>query len=196
MRFWRRLAEERGATLPEYALLVSLVVVVSMAAIQATQEEAGDRVRNSDARIGLPADAANYSVGATTTTLQATTTTTIAPAQALVVGSVTATPAPSQGSPASKWIANATITAHNGLGATVAGAVITGSWSTSGSGSTGTCTTDSSGVCTVQRADLNDGTPTERFTVTGMTKAGHTFVAGATDFGDVACSPPLTTDCD
>lgn len=192
----RAVRGERGAVLPEYALVIALVVVASIGAILAVLDKGEDRLGTSDVRIGNPVDGANYAAAATITTLQSSSTTSSVVGQTVRVGAITNSPSPSQGSPASKWIANATVTALDGSGTPVAGVVVSGSWSSNGLGQSGTCTTNAGGTCAVQRADLNDGTPTETFTVTGMSKSGFTFVPGATDFVAVPCSPPLSGGCD
>lgn len=187
---------ERGAVMPEYALIVALIVVATIGVIVSVADRGEDRLEGSDARIGLPADAANYSGGATTTTIQSSTTTTAVSGQTVRVGTLTKAPNPSQGSPASKWIANVTIEARDGTNALVAGVVVTGSWSSNGSGQAGTCTTGVTGTCSVQRIDLEDSAPTETFTVTNMAKSGYTFDNTGTLSLAVACNPPLTTGCD
>ena len=192
----RALRGDRGAVLPEYALIVALLVIVSIAAILAVADTGENRLDGSDARIGLPADSANYAGGATTTTLQSSTTTTAPSGLTVHVGTLTKSPDPSQGSPASKWIANVTIEARDGGNALVAGVVVTGSWSSNGQGQASTCTTGVTGTCSVQRIDLEDSAPTETFTVTGMAKSGYTFVNSGTTSLAVACNPPLDADCD
>ena len=187
---------ERGAVMPEYALIVALIVVATISVIVTVADRGENRLEGSDARIGTPVDAANYSGSATTTTIQSSTTTTAVSGQTVQVGALTKSPNPSQGSPASKWIANVTIEARDGTGALVAGVVVTGQWSSNGSGKAGTCTTGVTGTCSVQRIDLEDSSPTETFTVTGMTKSGYTFSSTGTTSLAVNCNPPLTADCD
>jgi subtilisin family serine protease len=77
------------------------------------------------------------------------------------------------------WTAKVTIriesAAHVGLG----GAVVTGAWSDGTSG-TASCTTASNGTCTIQKTKLTRTTVASvRFTVTGVTRTGGTYVPSA-----------------
>jgi subtilisin family serine protease len=77
------------------------------------------------------------------------------------------------------WTARVTIRIHTAAEGSVAGAVITGTWSNGASG-TATCTTNSSGACTVQKTKLSKATvATVTFTVTSVTVAGSTYTAAA-----------------
>jgi Tol biopolymer transport system component/chitodextrinase len=69
------------------------------------------------------------------------------------------------------WTATVTIKAHNGSHATVATAVVSGYWT---GGSTGSCTTDSDGKCTVSRSGIPKTTSSVSFTVTNVARV--TFV--------------------
>lgn len=74
---------ERGATLPEYALIVALLGVVILGAIGAIQSQAGDRMETSSDQIGEPflpnpSPSSPTPTGPTPTTVPLTTTTTVA----------------------------------------------------------------------------------------------------------------------
>ena len=74
------------------------------------------------------------------------------------------------------WTAKVTATVHDASHALVSGAVVSGTWSTGGSGS---CTTGTAGTCTISRNNISGGTGSTTFTVTGVTKSGATYDAAA-----------------
>jgi hypothetical protein len=67
-----------------------------------------------------------------------------------------------------------TIHVHTAAHAAVAGAVVTGAWSNGASG-TASCTTTSSGACTVQVTKILKAVASATFTVTNVTLAGATY---------------------
>ena len=77
-----------------------------------------------------------------------------------------------------QWIARVTITVHTATHTAVSGAVVTGTWS-NGSIVTVTCTTSSTGKCTVSSGKLGSAVANVTFTVTLVTKTGSTYVAAA-----------------
>jgi subtilisin len=73
------------------------------------------------------------------------------------------------------WTARVTIRVHNAAETAVTGAVVTGSWSNGASGSV-SCTTTSSGACTVQKTKLSKASiASVTFAVTSVTLAGSTY---------------------
>ena len=59
-------------------------------------------------------------------------------------------------------------------------AKVTGSWSGNGVSGTSSCTTNSSGQCSVQKGSLSTAnTPNVTFTVTNVTKSGWTYQSGS-----------------
>jgi hypothetical protein len=72
------------------------------------------------------------------------------------------------------WTAHVTIRVHTAAHAAVAGAVVTGTWSNGASG-TSSCTTTSSGACTVQVTKILKAVASATFTVTNVTLAGATY---------------------
>lgn len=183
--------DERGATVPEYALAVSLFALVVVGSVQVVVDRGSDRIEGSDTRIGTPTDNAAYSLNTTTTFGAPSPTTPTIPSTGLVVAQITAVPAPSQGSPASKWIANVTITVTDPSGNPVSGVVVQGSWDATGNPAenAGNCTTVANGTCTVQRPDINDNTQIVRFTISSMTKEGYVSYTGTPTYqGEVNCT--------
>jgi len=75
-----------------------------------------------------------------------------------------------------KWNASVTIYVHDANHNLVANAVVTGKWS---NGTTGTvsCTTNSSGVCTVSKTGLSAKTASVTFSVTGVSATGLTYTS-------------------
>ncbi|HET7728173.1 MAG TPA: Ig-like domain-containing protein [Candidatus Limnocylindrales bacterium] len=76
------------------------------------------------------------------------------------------------------WSATVTILVHSGGDAALPGAVVTGSWSGAATGSA-SCTTGSTGVCTLTKANLNNRKTSITFTVTSVTLAGSTYQPSA-----------------
>jgi PKD repeat protein len=68
------------------------------------------------------------------------------------------------------WKATVTIT----VDPAVSGAVVSGSWSTGG---TGTCTTDGVGTCSISSANLRTSVGSTTFTLTGVALSGYEYVA-------------------
>jgi subtilisin len=78
----------------------------------------------------------------------------------------------------SNWVAKVTITILTAANAPLGGAVVTGTWSTGGI-ATVTCTTNTSGRCTVQSGKLPTSTASVTFTVMLVAKPGATYDATA-----------------
>ena len=74
------------------------------------------------------------------------------------------------------WTATVTVAAHDANHAALAGASVSGTWS---SGGTGSCTTDSTGRCTISRASLPRKTASVTFTVTIVTSSAFTYAPGS-----------------
>ncbi len=75
-----------------------------------------------------------------------------------------------------RWTARVTIGVHTSTDAALAGAVVTGTWS---SGGTARCTTGTNGRCVVSRTKLPSATASVTFTVTSVTWSGGTYVPSA-----------------
>jgi subtilisin family serine protease len=69
----------------------------------------------------------------------------------------------------STWTVKVTIRVHDGAEASMSGVTILGVWSGVGISGTGTCKTNSSGVCTVPKTQIPKTTTSVTFTVTGLT---------------------------
>lgn len=76
------------------------------------------------------------------------------------------------------WSATVTVAMHNSSEQPVSGATVTGAWSGAASGST-SCTTNSSGVCSMTKSNLKNNATSTTFTVTNVAAAGSTYVAGS-----------------
>jgi subtilisin family serine protease len=73
------------------------------------------------------------------------------------------------------WTARVTIRVEDATRAPLSGVLVTGSWS-NGSSGTASCTTTSSGTCSVQKTKLARATVgSVTFTVTGATRSGYTY---------------------
>ncbi len=75
------------------------------------------------------------------------------------------------------WSGAVEIMIHNPNHAAVSGARVVGSWSRSVTATT-QCTTSGSGTCAVVFAGLKKNVASITFTVTGVTLAGQTYLAG------------------
>lgn len=78
----------------------------------------------------------------------------------------------------SKWNATVTITIHNNLEGLVSGATVTGKW-TNGTTGTVSCTTSSSGVCSITKTGLSTKTTSVTFTVTNVTRSGLNYYSSS-----------------
>jgi PKD repeat protein len=75
------------------------------------------------------------------------------------------------------WRATVTITVRDGTGAVLPNAVVSGDWTV---GTSDTCTTGPAGSCTVTSDNLNRrNAPSVTFMVTGVTRAGYTYIPAA-----------------
>ena len=77
-----------------------------------------------------------------------------------------------------KWTAKVTTTVVDAAGAPVSGVVVSGAWSAGLTG-TGTCTTDTTGACTITSASMKLTVPSVTFTVTNLAADGFTYDANA-----------------
>ena len=124
-------------------------------------------------------DSFTYRVSdATGASAPATVSITVAPAPTLSpihVGDLDATTSIS----GKTWTAHVTIRVDTATHGAVSGAVVTGTWSGGTSGSA-SCTTTSSGTCSVSKAKLaRASVASVTFTVIGVVKAGSTYVPGS-----------------
>lgn len=165
--------EDCGAVLPEYALIIALVVVGSLGAIQAAQDGGTDRLEASDARIS-PNDGAYYAGGVSTTLPPpATTSTTAGPVGVHVAAGPVITVTNVSGN---RWQVTMTLTLLDSSNNGVIGATVDGTWTDGGTGSSpeGSCTTSTSaGQCTLQFTKIRDSVPTVTYTLSTIT--GGTF---------------------
>jgi hypothetical protein len=174
----RRAVRDRGATLPEYAIGIGVIALAIIGGVEFATDRGEARLQASDTRIGTPTDQGAYSVGTTTTFVPGATTTTLPGGVGLVVAQITAAPAPSQGSPNNKWIANVTIRVTDSAGTPISGVQVDGDWSVQGGGANdGNCTTGTTGTCTVQRPDISDSEKIVSFTIATMAKVGYAYTA-------------------
>lgn len=70
------------------------------------------------------------------------------------------------------WTASVTILVHDQNHNAVSGATVTGKWSDN---TTATCTTDSSGRCSVTKNRISNATTSISYSVTGVSKSGYTY---------------------
>ena len=109
--------------------------------------------------------------GATDTTAQQITVSDSGGSGEMYVGSLTGIGMPQNGN---KWTAEVDILILDDLGNPVANAVVTGSWS-NGANGTDSCVTDSGGICTVTKTNINGNRPSVTFTVNDVTHSSLTY---------------------
>jgi hypothetical protein len=76
------------------------------------------------------------------------------------------------------WNATVTMKIHNQSENPVSGAVISGSWSNGATGS-GTCTTNTSGQCSITKTGIRNSSNSVSFTVTNVTQSSLTYQPGS-----------------
>lgn len=190
MRAQPVLVSDRGATVPEYALIVALVVVGLIAGLGFLQDRSTQKLGDEDARIGVIEDQAAYA-------------TPVGPGGPPVTdppppaGSTLSAPqfsAPNASNAASnKWNAFITITVVDSLSQPVSGVVIGFRW-TSGGNPSGSCTTNGSGQCSLSQV-VNDNSPSVSIEIDEMTKEGWIPPTLPVASGPIDCSPPLNSAC-
>jgi hypothetical protein len=76
------------------------------------------------------------------------------------------------------WSATVTITVHDGSHNTVSGVTVSGSWSAGATGSA-SCTTNTSGVCSVTKSNLKLAVSSVTFTISNLVKSGAAYTSTA-----------------
>lgn len=169
-----RRRQQRGATLIEYALLITLLVVPLVEVSGRVRDSQGDTITENGNRAGIPDE---YSGGVDPSSAgpvfdsgdQGTGSTGIETFAALSA---------SGKKKGNKWTAVVAIDASDASGS-VSGGVFDGTWEVFDLDGTlnrtfsSTCTIDTKGTCTLSLAQLNFGTAevdhTATFTITGLT---------------------------
>jgi subtilisin family serine protease len=91
-----------------------------------------------------------------------------------------------------RWEATVTISVEDGGGQPVDGVLAEGSWSGAAKGS-GSCVTDTSGTCTVTKANLKSDAGPATFTVDLLSRDGYVYDSGSNVETSVDVLPPATT---
>jgi hypothetical protein len=202
-----RFASNRGATVIEYALglaMLAIPITLGVASIEDTQgshlESEGQRIGNPDGlalaavattlepipTTSTPASSSSTSTSTSTTSSSTSSTSStssvpLPPTTYTNLGTVHLANMQSletnQANP-SRWAATVLITVRDGDGDLVAGAEVTGSWAPSGNNNP-TCTTESTGQCTVSQVDMHrtgaDTVPQATFTMAAITHPELTY---------------------
>lgn len=77
-----------------------------------------------------------------------------------------------------KWNTTLTITAHNAADTALSTVVISGTWSNGATG-TGSCTTNSSGRCSITLNNIASASATATFTITSLSSSGYLYLASS-----------------
>lgn len=86
------------------------------------------------------------------------------------------------------WSANTTATVRNASGALVSGAVVKGNYSVGGSGLS--CTTNTSGTCTIKSGNLSKSTLSTTFSVTDITGTNLSYDASRNTVSSIVIAKP------
>lgn len=175
MRNRSRPGPQRGASLVEYALGVSLVAITVVAAIGAMEDAGGDGLTERGDRAGSPVEDYGYigvSAGGASGGSATTTSSTTAPPQEVqvVIGSTPSAVLAKPSNPSSsKWSATVTFSVTDAGGDAVTGAVVAGSWSESGGGiDLQTSCSSVTGLCAVVANKIPKDVATVTFTVSSV----------------------------
>jgi len=181
---------DRGAALVEYAMLMALVVVVSLAAISALTDESDAKVAAQPDRIGLPSEdnALNAPPGDADPGGDDDDGGSSGPVTAHVGGLSGATSVSNN-----DWSATITITVVDDSDNPVQGATVTGSWSV-GTGGT-TCTpTSASGTCSITSSALRrtggSAVPSVTFTIGAISGTDVTYDGSANSVSALTVNNP------
>lgn len=86
-----------------------------------------------------------------------------------------------------RWNASVTIIVVNQSGNRVSGVVVSGNWSSGGNGS---CTTNSSGQCTVSKNNLKSNVSSTTFSISPLARDGYTYNASNNSVSSTTISRP------
>ena len=188
-----RPASSRGATLVEYALMLSVIVVLVVASLGGFSSNVSSELADRGNGIGDPGDF-DVGVTVTTTTPPATTvpattipaTTTISPTATVSLSALAA----SAVIDGQKWVATVEITVVDDLGAVVAGATVEADWSENFASDV-SCVTDGGGVCSMTQWNLNKNRASTTWSVTDIDLTGYTYDPGANVVDDIEVLNPF-----
>jgi hypothetical protein len=76
------------------------------------------------------------------------------------------------------WNATVTIMVHDQNHNPISGVIVSGNWSNGVTGS-GTCTTNTSGTCSITKSNIKKTVTSVRFSVTNLTKSGYLYSSGS-----------------
>lgn len=169
----RLVACQRGATLPEYALVVALFAVVTMGAIGQIDSNAGTYYDSTSSQIGTPPTTIPPPPAVPPTPSEPP------PPLTVTVSSMVGTAASCSGN---CWTASILITVRDSTMTPFAGATVTGSWNPAGLSTNG-CTTAANGTCTVTITGMkaNGGGSVNQavYTVSNVSAGSRPYVAGS-----------------
>ena len=86
------------------------------------------------------------------------------------------------------WVAVVTARIADENGVNIGNATVSALWTTGGEA--GSCTTDSSGTCTVFQSTLTDADPSTTFSVQGVTAPGYAYAGARTGASQITVSQP------
>ncbi len=192
----RRHGDERGATVPEYALMVALVAVALILVLGSVRDKGTTKLNGEDARVGVIQDNAAYQEPG-------------GPGGpppppdpppdggSFAAPSITQSSNPTNADTAKKdlWTGSYRILVTSSTGDPVSGVTVEYRWN--GTGQPQTCTTTGTGECLIGDT-FDDSATSLTIKVTAMSKTNWTVPAGVLPVtsGTFSCSPPLSPSCD
>lgn len=159
---------------------VNTVTFVSSTTLDANVSVSGSAPTGAGTISVTNPDGANYTSGAIFTVL----------ALKLHVSSMTAS---IDGASKSSWDAKVTVVVVDASGNAVAGVTVTGSWDTTNTTSTASCTTDSFGSCQVEDGvslNLGASAKSRTYTVSNLTLTGYVYDASANVVSSATANQP------
>lgn len=186
----RTTRHERGATMVEYALLVSLLVVVSLGVIQSLEDKGESKVASRSDGIGQPTESNELSGPGTTSPTTPPTSTPPPTPLTVHIGTLAGTASQS----GNDWSATVTITVLDADGNPAQGVTVTGAWSLPGGGTT--CSpTDATGECSITSASFQrkpdaGSVPSVTFTIVALSGANITYDPSADSSAMVTITKP------
>lgn len=183
----RRPRNERGATLAEYAMALGATVLVVVAGINQLEDDITSELDDRGNSIGEP-DGDSYTSPTVTTTPPATTTpapTTTGTVGTIHISSIASATSWSSG----KWVATVEIAVRDGSNNLVAGATVEGDWALPFHNDT-TCTTDSTGKCSMTQWNINATRSSTTWTVLSVAAPGFTYDSGANVVSNITINRP------
>ncbi len=179
---------DAGATLVEYALVLTVITSGLIGAVGSLEDKSGTELSSRGNHIGMPGDGGGGEEVTTTTSPPDSTTSTSA---ATTVSHISNMVGEGTRVNSNKWIAKATFAVVGPTGAVVANATVSGTWTVDGGSSSSTsCVTSSEGTCNVTRDKLEGEDQNAVFVLTNISGSGLSWSPGSDTPATVTIGKP------